>query len=53
MTQLRDQINNDDITRLMIGEANQDSIMEEHLAKHRDKADLIRQNLAAQDNILK
>ena len=55
MRQLREQIGSDDITRVIIGESssNQDSVFEEHLQKHRDSADIIRQNLSAQDNILR
>ncbi len=53
--QLRDQIGNDDITRVIIGElaTNRDSLFDEYLQKHRGVADIIRQNLSAQDNILR
>lgn len=55
---LRDQMKSDDITRELIGEmgsagGGQSTVMEEHLLPHRQVADLIRQNLSAQENILK
>ena len=55
VTQLRDHMNSDDITRVMIGESptNQDSVIQDHLQKHRQVADIIRQNLTAQDNVLR
>ena len=53
--QLRDQIGEDDITRVIIGElsTNRDALFDEYLQKHRAIADIIRQNLSAQDNILR
>ena len=53
--QLRQQMNSDDILHVMIGETSntQYTVIEEHIQKHRDMADIIRQNLYAQDNILK
>lgn len=55
LTQLREQISRDDIVHVMIGEntSTQDAVIEEHLEKPREMADIIRQNLMAQDNILK
>ena len=55
ISQLRDQIAGDDITRVIIGElsTNRDAVFDEHLRQHRDVADTIRQNLTAQDNILR
>ena len=55
---LREQMKSDDITRELIGEMSsagggQDSVIEEHLQPHRQVAELIRQNLTAQENILR
>ena len=51
--QLRDQINSDDITKTLIGHlgADQESFINEHMKRHRDVADIIRMNLAAQERI--
>lgn len=53
--QLRDQMSNANILHAMIGESNntQDAVIEEHLQRPREMADVIRQNMAAQENILK
>lgn len=55
VVQLRQQMNSDDILHVMIGETTntQDNVIDEHIQKHRETADLIRQNLSAQDNVLK
>ena len=52
--QLRDQMNNDDITKNLVGRLGNeaDSFIEEHMKRHRDLADILRQNLVAQENIL-
>lgn len=52
--QLREQINGDDITKTMVGHLGSDkeAFISEHMKRHRELADIIRQNLAAQDNIL-
>lgn len=53
--QLRSQMSNDNILHAMIGESasSQGSVIDEYLQKPREMADTIRQNLTAQDNILK
>ena len=53
--QLRSQMSNDNILHAMIGEtaSSQSSVIDEYLQKPREMADTIRQNLTAQDNILK
>jgi tyrosine-protein phosphatase non-receptor type 23 len=55
VNQLRQQMKEDDILHMMVGETsdNRDSVIADHLKTHRDLADIIRQNLTAQDNILK
>lgn len=52
--QLRDQMNSDDILHVVIGETatSQETVIEEHVKRHREMADVIRQNLTAQENIL-
>ena len=52
--QLREQINSGDITKTLIGHlgSDKDVFINEHMKRHRELADIIRQNLAAQDNIL-
>lgn len=52
--QLREQINSDDITKTMVGHLGSDKevFISEHMKRHRELADIIRQNLSAQDNIL-
>ena len=52
--QLREQINSDDITKTMVGHLGSDKevFISEHMKRHREVADIIRQNLSAQDNIL-
>ncbi|XP_019849415.1 PREDICTED: tyrosine-protein phosphatase non-receptor type 23-like isoform X1 [Amphimedon queenslandica] len=55
LDQLRGQMNNDDILHAMIGESSstQGAVIEEYLQKPKERADVIRQNLTAQDAILK
>ena len=52
--QLRDQINSDDITKNLVGHlgTESDAFIEEQMKKHKEVSEIIRQNLAAQDNIL-
>lgn len=52
--QLREQINSDDITKTMVGHLGSDKevFISDHMKRHRELADIIRQNLAAQENIL-
>ena len=52
--QLRDQINSDDITKNLVGHlgTESDAFIEEQMKKHKEVSDIIRQNLAAQDNVL-
>ena len=52
--QLREQINADDITKTMVGhlDSDKEAFINEHMKRHRELADIIRQNLAAQENIL-
>jgi len=54
LARLREQISNDDITKVLIGHlgVDQDTFIDEHMKKHREIVDVIRQNLAAQDKIL-
>ena len=54
VSQFRDQVNSDDITKTLVGHLGPDrqSFIDEQMAKHREIADIIRQNLAAQENIL-
>lgn len=55
MGQLRDQMNSDDITKTLVGHlggAEQESIIEDHMKRHREIADIIRTNLSAQERIL-
>ena len=57
VVQLREGMRSDDITRELIGEmgaaGSQEAVMEEHLHPHQQAAELVRQNLAAQENILR
>ena len=55
LDQLRSQMNADDIVHAMIGESSttQGGVIEEYLQKPKEKAEVIRQNLTAQDAILK
>ena len=52
--QLRGQISSDDITKNLVGHigTEADTFIEKQMKKHREVADLIQQNLAAQENIL-
>ena len=52
--QLRDQINTDDITKHLVGHlgTEADTFIEEQMKKHKEVSEIIRQNLAAQENIL-
>ena len=52
--QLRGQINEDDITKNLVGHlgTEADSFIDEQMKKHRELSDIIRQNLSAQENIL-
>ena len=52
--QLRDQIGTDDITKTLIGHlgSDQEAFIEEHMRRHRELSDLVRQNLSAQERIL-
>lgn len=54
LARLREQISSDDITKVLIGHLgiDQDTFIDEHMKKHREIVDVIRQNLAAQDKIL-
>ena len=54
MGQLREQISSDDITKNLVGHlgTETDSFMEEQMKRHKELSDVVRQNLAAQDNIL-
>ena len=54
LVRLREQISGDDITKTLIGHlgSDQSAFIEEHMKKHRDIVDIIRQNLTAQDKIL-
>jgi len=54
LARLREQISSDDITKVLIGHlgVDQDTFIDEHMKKHREIVDVIRQNLAAQDKIL-
>lgn len=54
LARLREQISGDDITKSLIGHlgSDQSAFIEEHMKKHCDVVDIIRQNLAAQDKIL-
>ena len=55
LDQLRGQMNGDNILHAMIGESSstQGAVIEEYLQKPKEMADVIRQNLTAQDAILK
>lgn len=52
--QLREQMSADDITKNLVGHVGTeaDTFIEEHMKRHREIADIVRKNLAAQDNIL-
>ena len=54
MSQLRDQMNKEDITKTLIGHVGKsmDGFIDEHMKKHRECAEVIRLNLAAQERIL-
>ena len=54
LARLREQIGSDDITKVLIGHlgVDQDTFIDEHMKKHREVVDVIRQNLTAQDKIL-
>ena len=47
-------MSSDDITKNLVGHVGveADSFIEEHMKRHKEVAEIIRQNLAAQDNIL-
>lgn len=52
--QLREQMDGDDITKLLIGHLGSDmeAFIDEQMKRHRDIADIVQQNLTAQDKIL-
>ncbi len=54
LTQLREQVNNDDITKNLVGHlgSEADTFIEDRMKRHKDVAEIIRQNLTAQENIL-
>lgn len=54
LTQLREQVNKDDITKHLVGHlgSEADSFIEDRMKRHREVAEIIRQNLLAQENIL-
>ena len=54
VAQLRDQMSNDDITKNLVGHIGNeaDSFVEDRMKRHRDLAEIVRQNLVAQENIL-
>ena len=54
MGQLRGQIKSDDITKNLVCHLGTDAegFIEEQMKKHKELADIVRKNLAAQDNIL-
>ena len=54
LTQLREQMNSDDITKNLVGHlgTEADTFIEDRMKRHKDVAEIIRQNLLAQENIL-
>lgn len=54
VSQLRQQINSDDITKNLVGHlgTETDSFIDEQMQRHKELSDIVRQNLSAQDNIL-
>ena len=54
VAQLRDQVNSEDITKTMVGHlgSDKDTFISDNMKRHRELAGIVRQNLAAQDNIL-
>ena len=54
MSRFREQMSHDDITKNLVGHLgnNQEVFLEDHMKQFKELASVVRQNLAAQDNIL-
>ena len=54
VSRFREQMSHDDITKNLVGHLGNDQevFMEDHMKQFKELATIIRQNLAAQDNIL-
>ena len=54
VSRFREQMSKDDITKNVVGHlgSDQESFLEEHMKQFKELASIIRQNLAAQENIL-
>lgn len=55
VSQFREQMSHDDITKNLVGHLgnDQEMFMEDHMKQFKEIANVIRQNLTAQENILK
>lgn len=55
VSRFREQMSHDDITKNLVGHLgnDQEMFMEDHMRQFKEIANVIRQNLAAQENILK